>query len=477
MSTARLILIVVPLVLIPTMAAAFPACVSRWGFRRGYFAAFCIYWFVWCLAIPWSASVERSSACSQSDTTAFRKPGRPRDAGAGGAAVPRLRLCLSKADRQADAAVVLLSAGIAAVNAPLEELLWRGAYLGVFPDDWLLGYVYPSKSDSPSGTWHRCGSRPIERLGGRGPSSSSRDWSAACGVGWPGRAGQFCGPRLRTSCSTFQVSARASTCAGRGVERDERGRTGRARHGRESWAGLRDRSPAARERPCRRAGRPGRRGARTRTPNPGRRRAAAARSPCRWTSRVPRRSPLRSAPSSSKSVPSTSSSTTRQCCSARPTACSPFRQTTTGRPSKRICSARLKSAARSCRRWRAPATAASSTCPRAPDSSPTMSLVCARLFDVEGRPQRVHADSGGHLSSSSGVLANVVGSRLGAHGHGRPVGAAVAAAGRGHDRVAGDAAGRRAGRGNVPRPPGRSSGRRRWLNCGRVSSGGDAGRS
>jgi membrane protease YdiL (CAAX protease family) len=185
MSTARLILIVVPLVLIPTMAAAFPACVSRWGFRRGYFAAFCIYWFVWCLAIPWSAFGREIFGLFRATPRPF---GSPAALGMLALAAP---LCLGfgyafpKAIRQADAAVVLLSAGIAAVNAPLEELLWRGAYLGVFPDDWLLGYVYPSIGFA---LWHLA---PLRVAPNRAPGGN---WSfvlvsglVGCLWGWVAR--------------------------------------------------------------------------------------------------------------------------------------------------------------------------------------------------------------------------------------------------------------------------------------------------
>jgi membrane protease YdiL (CAAX protease family) len=49
-----------------------------------------------------------------------------------------------RALRQADVVIIILSALIAVVNGALEELLWRGAYLSIFPDSWFFAYVYPA---------------------------------------------------------------------------------------------------------------------------------------------------------------------------------------------------------------------------------------------------------------------------------------------------------------------------------------------
>ena len=50
-----------------------------------------------------------------------------------------------------DTAIMLASLGIAFINAPLEETLWRRLYIRAFPDRYLLGVVYP-RSDLPYGT-------------------------------------------------------------------------------------------------------------------------------------------------------------------------------------------------------------------------------------------------------------------------------------------------------------------------------------
>ena len=48
-------------------------------------------------------------------------------------------------------AVVAASIAIATANAGLEEALWRGVYITLWPDNWLLGWLWPSIG---VGLWH-----------------------------------------------------------------------------------------------------------------------------------------------------------------------------------------------------------------------------------------------------------------------------------------------------------------------------------
>jgi membrane protease YdiL (CAAX protease family) len=49
-----------------------------------------------------------------------------------------------KALENASRTIVLVSALLALVNGPLEELLWRGAYITLFPGNLWLGLLYPT---------------------------------------------------------------------------------------------------------------------------------------------------------------------------------------------------------------------------------------------------------------------------------------------------------------------------------------------
>ena len=47
--------------------------------------------------------------------------------------------------------ILVASALYALANGSLEEILWRGTYVSVFPDDWFFGYLYPAIW---FGLWH-----------------------------------------------------------------------------------------------------------------------------------------------------------------------------------------------------------------------------------------------------------------------------------------------------------------------------------
>jgi CAAX prenyl protease-like protein len=49
-----------------------------------------------------------------------------------------------RALRKASVGLVLVSALLALVNGPLEEVLWRGAYLTLFAGQFWLALLYPS---------------------------------------------------------------------------------------------------------------------------------------------------------------------------------------------------------------------------------------------------------------------------------------------------------------------------------------------
>ncbi|MBX6342224.1 MAG: CPBP family intramembrane metalloprotease [Thermomicrobiaceae bacterium] len=133
-----------------TMRPAFQRLAARRGLRQGYFAGFLIYWLGWCVLVPMVALGPRRVW-----EIVRRRPSRPPS---------RLELvalalppllgytgAFPRAVRQADARIALASAGLAAVNAAAEELLWRGAYDAAFPDHPVLGYLYPTAGFA---AWH-----------------------------------------------------------------------------------------------------------------------------------------------------------------------------------------------------------------------------------------------------------------------------------------------------------------------------------
>jgi len=138
-------LLATPWVLLGTTYLAFQGFVALWGPKWGYLAGFVFYWALWGLLLPlwilgWGGLRD-----------IFREVrprlGKPVWLGA-------VLLLLPVAGAAATVFVVKLplltlpivlgSAALALVNGVLEEVLWRGAYIRLFPGKLFLGYIYPT---------------------------------------------------------------------------------------------------------------------------------------------------------------------------------------------------------------------------------------------------------------------------------------------------------------------------------------------
>jgi membrane protease YdiL (CAAX protease family) len=115
-------------------------------------AGFAFYWVGWCLLLPlW---VLGPGALAD----LFRNPqpsvGRPTWLGLLLLSIPLLLgyvYAFPRAVRRATVKVLLASAIIALINGVLEELLWRGAYVTIFPDQPALAWIYPAVGFA---VWH-----------------------------------------------------------------------------------------------------------------------------------------------------------------------------------------------------------------------------------------------------------------------------------------------------------------------------------
>lgn len=139
--------IVVPL----GMRVLFPALARRLGKRRGHLAGFALYW-AGCYLVPlgllgWGQV-----------KTLLSQPGRPlpspRWLAATALLVPPLGAVgteLAPQVRKADPVLLATAAGVAAINATGEELLWRGLFVAMFPDEPTRGWLWPAAGFT---TWH-----------------------------------------------------------------------------------------------------------------------------------------------------------------------------------------------------------------------------------------------------------------------------------------------------------------------------------
>jgi membrane protease YdiL (CAAX protease family) len=113
--------------------------------EAGYVVGFLFYWVIWCTLIPlWILKREGIGSLLREQKPLFRRSNW----------LPALLLVMivvvtvimypPRGLLAAPIKLVLIAVPVAIVNGVCEELLWRGLYVKVFPDNAVLGVVYPS---------------------------------------------------------------------------------------------------------------------------------------------------------------------------------------------------------------------------------------------------------------------------------------------------------------------------------------------
>jgi len=170
-TSGRIALLIAPPALLASMYPAYQGFVSLIGPKGGYLAGFLFYWVFWCLLFPLWALGPRGLREVFRDVRP--RLGRPAWLGLVLLAMPPIlgfSTAFPRALKEAAAnlgLIISLSALIALVNATLEELLWRGAYVAAFPKSIWLGYLYPALGFA---AWHLAplSVRPSAMPGGAG---------------------------------------------------------------------------------------------------------------------------------------------------------------------------------------------------------------------------------------------------------------------------------------------------------------------
>jgi Type II CAAX prenyl endopeptidase Rce1-like len=144
----RLVVLSAPAVVPVSMAAVFAVLARRLPARTAYNVGFAIYWGGWCIALPVGIL---------GPGRALRVLASGRRPSAGEAVAVLLPVLgavsteLLPRRRLVDRRVLATMVGAAAVNATAEELLWRGMFLEVFPEDPVRGSLWPLAGFS---LWH-----------------------------------------------------------------------------------------------------------------------------------------------------------------------------------------------------------------------------------------------------------------------------------------------------------------------------------
>jgi membrane protease YdiL (CAAX protease family) len=147
----RLVAVALPVVMPGVMRAVFTIGRDHLGERIGYEAGFGAYWGICGALSAWLIGPSR-----------VRELLGDRQAGAGSPAALEAALLLwppagAIATRfipevgEATPGELATSAGVALVNATLEEVFWRGVYISLWPENPWLGWIWPALG---FGAWH-----------------------------------------------------------------------------------------------------------------------------------------------------------------------------------------------------------------------------------------------------------------------------------------------------------------------------------
>lgn len=145
-------LIAAPWLLILTTNLAYQWAVAGLGSKLGYLTGFLFYWIIWCFGFSlWVLGADGVLALLRDGRLRFTSR---RWLGLVLLMAPLLLAYGYEFPRvlpQATLPIVLSSAIISIVNGIAEELLWRGVYASIFPDDLWWGYLYPALGFA---VWH-----------------------------------------------------------------------------------------------------------------------------------------------------------------------------------------------------------------------------------------------------------------------------------------------------------------------------------
>jgi uncharacterized protein len=142
--SARAFALLLPPVLIATTSIAFQVGAAALGPRTGYFAAFLFYWTFWCAFVPYlligaegirAVYADRKPRLTRRPWLGLTFLAVPPVGGLATQFLPRLDFI--------DGALLAVVLSVALVNATLEELLWRGVYIRLFPNRLFHGWLYP----------------------------------------------------------------------------------------------------------------------------------------------------------------------------------------------------------------------------------------------------------------------------------------------------------------------------------------------
>ncbi|MHB2155535.1 CPBP family glutamic-type intramembrane protease [Calditrichota bacterium GD2] len=187
MTKPEVMLVVAPILILLSTLWSFSFFVRLFGIKRGYLAGFVFYWLGWGFLFPLAVLGGKGLTNLFASLTA--PPVQLTPSALFLLAIPPVLAGVTvfrKNRARITAEILWLSAGLALLNGALEELLWRGTYLTVFPDRWFWGLLYPAVGFA---LWHWAPQRvrPSKMPGGVGAFLMGAFFLGLC---WGGAAWQ-----------------------------------------------------------------------------------------------------------------------------------------------------------------------------------------------------------------------------------------------------------------------------------------------
>ena len=151
--TRAWVMLAAPALLTLSMALAFQGLVAALGDPLGYLAAFIVYWVAWCLVFPAIVlgGPRRLLELFGKGKAGFTQLGWKTHALLWGPVIFPLAFMFIPRLGQANFAILFYSILLGLAIGVTEEILWRGVYIRVFPDNVWLNSIYPSIM---FGVWH-----------------------------------------------------------------------------------------------------------------------------------------------------------------------------------------------------------------------------------------------------------------------------------------------------------------------------------
>jgi hypothetical protein len=147
----RLVAASLPIAVPVVMTAVFDVAGRRLGPRRGYLAGFVTYWAGGAVLAAVLIGPRRAIELVAGPEHTRRRHGPLEAALLAWPAVGAVTTRMLPELRGARARDVATICAIAEVNAPIEELLWRGVFVELWPGDPVLGWAWPALG---FGAWH-----------------------------------------------------------------------------------------------------------------------------------------------------------------------------------------------------------------------------------------------------------------------------------------------------------------------------------